>query len=343
MAKGSKFLPAEWEEQSAVQLTWPHGKSDWAPYLKDAVACFVEIAENVLNYELLLIVTPEVEIVKKHLEHCDLSKIIFVHADSDDTWARDHGPITIFEDHQPVLLDFGFNGWGGKFAFAKDDVITEHMMNANIFSKNTGYRNLMDFILEGGSIESDGQGTILTTSKCLLSANRNITFFKGTIEKSLLSIFGANRILWLNSGQLEGDDTDGHIDTLARFCSHDTIAYVCSTDPDDSHYKELKMMEDELCEFVQSNGQPYKLIPLPMADAVYEEGQRLPATYANFLIINGAVLVPFYGSPKDRQVVNILAPLFPEMEIIGINCKVLVKQGGSLHCVTMQYPKGVIE
>jgi len=343
MPKSSKVLPAEWEEQSAIQLTWPHADSDWAPYLDEAIACFVKIAETILKYELLVIVTPEIKTVQEHLNHCDHSRIRFVHADTNDTWARDHGAITIFEDQKPVLLDFGFNGWGRKFDFDKDDLITEHMVKANVFSEDTGYRNLMDFILEGGSIEPEGKGTILTTSKCLLSPNRNITFFKGTIEASLLSILGVHRVLWLNNGQLVGDNTDGHIDSLARFCSPDTIAYVSCDDPDDSHYKELKMMEDELCGFVQPNGKPYNLVPIPMADAVYEEGQRLPATYANFLIINRAVLVPFYGSPKDQEMINILRSIFAGRDIIGINCRVLVKQGGSLHCLTMQYPKGVIE
>lgn len=157
-----------------------------------------------------------------------------------------------------------------------------------------------------------------------------------------MAVFGLDRVLWLESGYLAGDDTDSHVDTLARFCSEDTIAYVKCTDEDDEHYSELQLMEDELRTFRQINGEPYNLIALPMADEVIWEGDRLPATYANFLIINGAVLLPFYNSPKDKTAKAALQKAFPEREIVGINCLPLIKQHGSLHCVTMQYPEGFI-
>lgn len=343
MPESSKMLPAEWEPQSAIQLTWPHAGSDWGPYMDEAVTCFVKIAETVLKFQLLVVVTDDAQKVKQCLSHCELSRVRFVKALSNDTWARDHGAITVLDDNKPILLDFGFNGWGGKYPADKDNRITQQLVNSGILSGNVGCQNLLDFILEGGSIEPDGQGTILTTPKCLLSPNRNPDHSKQEIEKLLLSYFGVERILWLNHGHLEGDDTDGHIDTLARFCTDDTIAFVKCSDPKDQHYDELALMETELKRMVQKNGQPYKLTPLPMADPMYHNGNRLPATYANFLILNGAVLIPFYGSSKDERVVKILKPIFPEREIIGINCQVLVKQGGSLHCATMQYPIGVIE
>jgi agmatine/peptidylarginine deiminase len=182
----------------------------------------------------------------------------------------------------------------------------------------------------------------MTTAECLLSVNRNEYLDRSGIEQHLKTIFGLERVLWLDNGYLAGDDTDSHVDTLARFCSEDTIAYVQCTDETDEHYDELLRMEEELKNFRQMNGNPYQLVPLPMADRVEWEGERLPATYANFLIMNGAVLVPFYHSPKDDQAQSILQQVFPDREVMGINCLPLIKQHGSLHCVTMQYPEGFI-
>jgi len=204
------------------------------------------------------------------------------------------------------------------------------------------YKDHNNFILEGGSIESDGKGTILTTSECLLSERRNTQFSKTQIEDYLKPTLGAHRILWLNHGYLSGDDTDSHIDTLARFCNENTIAYVKCTDPEDEHFEVLSKMELELKTFTTNEGAPYNLLALPMADPIFFENERLPATYANFLIINGAVLLPYYGSKKDQEAQQILQSAFPDREVIGINCTSLTKQHGSLHCVTMQYPEGVL-
>ena len=201
---------------------------------------------------------------------------------------------------------------------------------------------MQPFVLEGGSIESDGKGTLLTTVECLSSQNRNEYLQKEELEAYLKDVFGFERILWLENGYLAGDDTASHIDTLARFCSEDTIAYVQCKDESDEHFEELQAMEQELQAFRQADGKPYRLIALPMADPVEWEGERLPATYANFLIINGAVLLPYYKSPKDELAKKALQQAFPEREIIGINCLPLIKQHGSLHCVTMQYPEGVV-
>ncbi|MDR2233203.1 MAG: agmatine deiminase family protein [Tannerella sp.] len=335
------ILPAEWHPQSAVQLTWPHEDTDWAPMLDEVIPCFVEIACAIMRFETVLIVCRDEKEVRGQLGDIDDSRVIFREIPSNDTWARDHGGITVLDDGRPVVYDFVFNGWGMKFPANHDNLITGLMFQYNVFDWDVDVINMQPFVLEGGSIESDGQGTLLTTFGCLCSLNRNEYLRKEQLEERLKLFFGLSRILWLKGGHLEGDDTDSHIDTLARFCDERTIAYVQCEDADDIHYLDLKAMEDELKSFRTADGQRYRLIPLPMADKVVWDGRRLPATYANFLIINGAVLVPFYQSAQDEVVRLILQDVFPDREIIGINCLPLLKQHGSLHCVTMQYPKEI--
>lgn len=331
-----KILPPEWAKQQFVQLTWPHDGTDWADMLEEVQACFAEIARNIARFESLLIVCSDKTLVRKQIGKAEFSRITLIELPSNDTWARDHGGITVLEDNKPVIYDFTFNGWGLKFAAALDNRITLKLWEGGHFSSDTAYKDCLDFVLEGGSIESDGEGTLLTTTECLLSDNRN-NLSKEALELRLKEYFGLKRILWLHHGYLTGDDTDSHVDTLARFCNADTIAYVKCEDETDEHFTALKQMETELQSFTTSKGNPYQLIPLPMADAVYDSGDRLPATYANFLIINGAVLVPTYDSSKDSIALSQLQKTFPGREIIGINCIPLIKQHGSLHCVTMQY------
>lgn len=333
-----RILPAEWAPQECVQLTWPHANSDWAPYLEEAVVCFCRIAMEISKRELLIIACVDIEEVKSVLKDANLQNIAFVEVKTNDTWARDHGGITVFEEDKGVILDFMFNGWGLKFASNHDNLITKHIFET-IFSQHYIYANRLNFILEGGGIESDGKGTLLTTSECLLSPNRNGGYSQDEISTILKKEFGVSRILWVNNGFLAGDDTDSHIDTLARFCTTDTIAYVKCEDRDDEHFLALEKMEQELRSYRTLDGKPYNLVPLPMADKLFFEEERLPATYANFLIMNGAVLVPTYNSAKDKKAIEILQSVFPDREIVGIDCCVLVKQHGSLHCVTMQYPK----
>lgn len=341
--KNKTILPAEWYPQSAVQLTWPHEDTDWAPILDEVIPCFVSIAKEVIKREKLLIVCPDEQAVRTQLGDVDYSRILFREMETNDTWARDHGGISVFDEGTPMVYDFVFNGWGMKFAANHDNLITRTLFAQGTFTDEVLPVNMQPFVLEGGSIESDGKGTLLTTVECLASVNRNEYLQKEELENYLKEVFGFERILWLENGYLAGDDTDSHVDTLARFCSEDTIAYVQCTDPEDEHFEELQAMEQELQNFTQANGEPYHLIALPMADEVEWEGERLPATYANFLIINGAVLLPFYDSPKDEIAKAALQQAFPEREIVGINCLPLIKQHGSLHCVTMQYPEGFIE
>ena len=345
--RNNKFtLPAEWHEQSAVQLTWPHSGTDWRPILKDVTRCYLDMAKAIAGRQQLIIVTPEPyevqQQLRKALSAANMRRIVLCEAPSNDTWARDHGFLTLISpEASPRLLDFKFNGWGKKFPSKFDNCICRRMARQGILTGR--YENHLDFVLEGGSIESDGRGTIMTTSQCLLAPNRNQPLSQAQIEERLLKTLHAERILWLDHGNLAGDDTDGHIDTLARFCPDDTIAYVQCLDTSDEHYDELARMEEQLKTFRTPDDNPYRLIPLPMAKAVFDEdGNRLPATYANFLVINGAVLMPTYGNPDtDLVAKEQLSKAFPQHEILGIDCLPLIIQHGSLHCCTMQFPRQV--
>jgi len=339
-------LPAEWHKQSGVQLTWPHEDTDWHDILKEVTETYISMAFAIASREQLLIVAPDIEKVKKlitqRLPARMADNITYHQCATNDTWARDHGFLTLISEQGRHLLDFKFNGWGEKFEAVLDNAINKQLYKSGIVKGEYGDHS--SFILEGGSIESDGKGSILTTESCLLASHRNQPLNKMDIEERLKNFFQADQILWLKHGHLSGDDTDGHIDTLARFCPNDTIAYVQCTDKNDGHYEALLKMEEELKELRTLDKRLYRLLPLPMTDAIYENEERLPATYANFLVINGAVLYPTYNQPeKDAKAGDVLKQAFPKEEIIGIDCRALIKQHGSLHCVTMQYPAGIIQ
>ena len=323
-------MPAEWEPQSAVQLTWPHEATDWAPILPEITAVYEEMAREIKKREPLIIVDD--------IPH-------------NDTWARDHGFITVEEDGQLILLDFCFNGWGEKFEAGLDNQINKHLFDKGIVKGQ--YEPHLDFVLEGGSIESDGKGTVFTTTCCLMAPHRNQPLTQQEIEARLKEYLGAERIVWINHGSLIGDDTDGHIDTLVRICPDDTLLY---TGGDDDH-PDLARMEEELKTLRTLDGRPYRLLKLPLPRPIYEkvqssarallaleerkfkvQSERLPATYANYLVINGAVLVPTYNQPDlDAEAMRIIQQAFPDREIVGIDCCAVIKQHGSLHCCTMQY------
>lgn len=341
MKTSKRYFPAEWYPQGFVQLTWPHEKTDWAECLDEAEECFLKIASEIIKKENLLIVAEGLERVKKITSKLNQDRIIYLQADSNDTWARDHGGITVIKNKMPVILNYKFNGWGLKFPADFDNQITKKIFESRLFQGSVPEHH-HDFVLEGGSIESDGAGTVLTNTQCLLSKNRNEHMSKKDIENRLKKDLGAERVIFLNHGFLKGDDTDSHIDTLVRFCKQDTVCYVKSDDEKDCHYDELKKMEEELKDLRQSNGEKYCLVPLPMCPPIYFEGERLPATYANFLIIDGAVLVPVYNVNTDEEALGILRNVFVDREIVPIDCSVLIRQHGSLHCVTMQYPKEVL-
>ena len=338
----NRILPAEWAIQDAVLIAWPHSKTDWAPMLDEARSCFKHIIEAIASIETVILLFENKDDIIALDEFTNKERIHPVICQTNDTWARDFGPIFVLDEHHKLAIDFKFNGWGLKFPSDKDNLTTSHLFENGIFASNVTRENKLNFVLEGGSIESDGKGTILTTTECLMSSNRNGGFSRGEIEKELKQSFGAQRILWIDYGYLAGDDTDSHVDTLARFCNPETIAYVKCTNSDDEHFEALKKMEEQLHSFKTSAGHPYQLIPLPMPDPIFSDRSRLPATYANFLIINNAVLVPFYHSPKDEEAREKLQKAFPNREVKGIDCRALIKQHGSLHCVTMQLPKNTI-
>lgn len=344
-----RTLAPEWAVQSGVQLTWPHADTDWAYMLPEVTECYLRLAFEIATRQTLLIVAPNTEEVRKLIEQRlpkrATDNIRYYPCATNDTWARDHGFLTVMTNDGPELLDFRFNGWGGKFEASLDNAINAHLVEGETPVLHGKYVDCLDFELEGGSIEVDGLGTLLTTSECLLNPNRNAQLDKEHKETLLKERLGVDRVLWLDHGYLAGDDTDSHIDTLARLCPNNVIVYVKCTDPADEHYTALQAMEQQLQSFTTAQGEPYTLLPLPMANAVYdaENGERLPATYANYLVMNDVVLYPTYAQPEnDAEAANTLRRAFPNRDIIGVDCRALIRQHGSLHCVTMQYPKGVI-
>lgn len=331
-----RYFPAEFEPQSFVQLIFPHPQSDWAPYLEEARACFVNIANAVACYQPCLLICDDVALVKSYFEPHE--NLIFIPYQTNDTWARDCSVLSVIdeEEEEPLLLDFTFTGWGGKFDASRDNA-----MSGAIADVYGAPMQKIDLILEGGGVETNANGSLLTTAECLLNPNRNPHLTKIQTEAVLKKEFGVEQILWLNHGYLSGDDTDSHIDTLARFIDTDTIMYVKCDDKNDEHYGALTKMEEELKALRDIDGEPFNLIALPMCEAVFYDDERLPATYANFLIINDAVLLPIYNDSHDSEAIAICEKAFKGRDIIPIDCSVLIRQHGSLHCVTMQFPEDI--
>lgn len=330
-------FPAEWELQDAVILTWPNEATDWSYILDEVTECYVNIARAIIEDEDLVIVTYDIEETKSQLGDVDYSRIHFYEIANNDTWARDFGPIGVIQDGSPLLLDFTFNAWGMKFAADCDNLISMRLAEQGAFV--VPLVSNRDLVLEGGSVESDGNGTIMTTSMCLLQENRNPWLSKDQIENELKTRLGAEKVLWIENGYLTGDDTDGHVDTIARFAPNNTIVYVGCDDTNDEQYESLKAMEDELLVATNAKGEPYRLLRLPSPAPICENdipAFRLPATYANFLIMNHQVLVPVYNQPSDEEALAVIGDAFPGYKIVGIDCNALIKQHGSLHCVTMQ-------
>jgi agmatine/peptidylarginine deiminase len=340
-------LPAEWEPQSGIQLTWPHTHTDWQPYLEDITKVFINMAKVITNEEILIVVTPEIDAVRKlltkELKISQLNNVVFYEIDTNDTWARDHAPLTLISDNnQTRILDFKFNGWGEKFEWHSDNAITKQLYNKKAF--NADYECDTNFVLEGGSIESDGKGSIFTTTFCLMAQHRNQPLTRNEIEDRLLNNLHAKRTVWLDYGQLVGDDTDGHIDTIVRLAPGNTIIYNGCDDENDEQFNDFKSLEEQLRQLKTLDGQSYNLLRLPMPDAIYDNDERLPATYANFVITNKSIICPTYSQPiKDKIAIDVLQQAFPNHNIVGINASTVIRQHGSLHCLTMQYPKGALK
>ena len=357
-------LPAEWEPQSAIMLTWPHGGTDWKPYLRQITNTYLQLADIITRYEDLLVVTPILEstqrMLAEKLSEGQMNRVHLYEMDTNDTWARDHGPISMVSRGRhnshviPIhLLDFKFNGWGEKFAWKKDNAINLQLYYQGAF--NAALENHQGFVLEGGSIESDGKGTLFTTSQCLLAPHRNQPLTRENIDSLLRNFFQIRNVVWLDHGNLVGDDTDGHIDTIVRVAPHDTLLYVGCDDEEDEQYEDFQALEKQLQKLFTYEGYPYRLLKLPMPDAIYDEGDRLttdrnskgdrlPATYANFLILNGAVIYPTYNQPeKDEEAKRQIQLAFPDRNVIGVDSLTIIRQHGSIHCLTMQLPEGAIK
>ncbi|TAM09080.1 MAG: agmatine deiminase family protein [Nevskiaceae bacterium] len=321
-------------------LTWPRRDGDFGPFFGRVESNFLALATAIGRFEDLHVnVAKDAPGVQRQLLNAGVpaSRLRVFEVPNDDVWARDHGPLTVQRGAGCVHLDFRFNGWGGKFPSARDDALTRRLAAVGAWSAPVEH---VDFVLEGGALEVDGNGSLMTTQRCLLAPTRNPALTRQDIESTLCEHFGVVQILWLEHGNLAGDDTDGHIDTLARFCDPHTIAYQGCDDRNEAHYAELAVMAEELGNFRDRQGEAYQLVPLPLPAPIHAaDGRRLPAGYANFLIINRAVLVPAYGDPADGIARARLAPHFPGREIIGVDCRGLIEQYGSLHCVTMQIPQ----
>ena len=339
-------LPAETAPQSGVMLCWPHAGTDWQDCLDAADATYIEITRAIAPREPVLIIChapSHRDRIQLMLEQAglDRQRTHFTIAATNDTWVRDYGPLGLVDGDEPRLLDFTFNGWGNKYASGLDNAVTRTLHAGGLFG-NVELRS-HPLVLEGGSIEMDGEGTLLTTSRCLLDSGRNPGENRHSLEHLFRELFGIERVLWLDHGALEGDDTDGHIDMLARFCDAGTIAYSQCPDAEDNNHPGLSAMETQLRGFRDRNGQPYRLVALPLPRPVYDTaGRRVPASYANFLVINGAVLIPVYDDPADDIARKHLAACFPDRDIVPVNCLTLIHQYGSLHCATMQLPQGVL-
>lgn len=344
MTDHSLRLPAEWEPQAAVLIAWPHAGTDWAVRLTEVETTYVALAGAVTRFQSLIVVVADAPL-QHHVETLlrtagvALDRVRFVQLPYDDTWLRDSGPITLTaDDHTFQLTDFRFTGWGGKFGAQQDDALIAGLVDAGVFGNALHQR--IDWALEGGAIESDGAGTLLTTWRCLVQ--RHPEQSREEMSAILRDGLHAERVLWLDYGYLEGDDTDAHIDTLARFAPDDRIVFQACDDASDRHHDELQRMAEELAALRTRDGRPYRLYPLPWARPIVDEGRRLAASYANYLVVNGAVLVPAYGDTADDEAARVIGAAHPGRVIVQVPCRPLIWQNGSLHCLTMQLPAGLI-
>ena len=336
-------FPAEWEPQSAILIAWPHAGTDWAERLAEVEDTYIALVAAISRFQRVLVCVADDDVqayarARLSSARIDMDRVAFLEVAYDDTWLRDSGPIALHDGEGFRLLDFRFTGWGGKFDASQDDRLVERLSDAGNFLKST--RQNIDFALEGGAVETDGAGSLLTTWQCL--HERHPGMARDELASKLAGWLAQDRVLWLDHGALQGDDTDAHIDTLARFAAEDAIVFQACDDPADSHYTELKAMAGEIAALRTRDGQPYRLFPLPWARPIVDGGRRLAASYANFLIINGAVLMPAYGDEADAAAVAMLEKAFPDREILPVPCRPLIWQNGSLHCITMQLPQGLV-
>lgn len=333
------FLP-EWTAVESVMMALPTIDTDWGYILDEAHQQYLRIIKALTDASVhVVLICKNTYEAMKLLASCNQDKITYINIDYNDTWTRDYGPLAVVKEDRLRALDFGFNAWGLKFASDKDNLVNLRMSEKFVVLPET-YRNEREFVLEGGSVETDGEGTILTTTRCLCSPNRNGGLTKKEAERELQRRLGATHVLFLDYGALEGDDTDSHIDTLARLAPHNTILFTGCRNVDDPQFEELLKMRAQLTMFRNAEGEPFNLIELPLPDAIYDEdGLRLPATYANYLLTDKVIFMPTYDQPaNDVLAMQTVKIAFPDHEVTGIDCTTLIKQHGSLHCATMQIP-----
>lgn len=347
MISGKRRLAAEWEPQSALLITWPHAEGDWGQVLDDIEPVYIAITRHCAEVQPIWIVCQDerhAETVRKHIGTAAVNadNVRLLTAPYNDTWIRDYGPLAVTEENQWQLLDFRFDGWGGRHDARLDDQVNARLAATGVFGSIPLLHQPR--VLEGGSLDTDGAGTLMTTTCCLLGASRNPGMQRSDWEQLFADEFGCDHILWLEHGYLQGDDTDGHVDTLARFCNEDTIAHVSCNEPNDPNYVELQRMTEQLQTMCRPDGTNYRLVPLPAPPHMRnQEGQLLPASYANFIIINKRVLMPQYGEAADDIAMKALHDCFPDRDIIGIDARAMVQQGGSLHCASMQLPQAIVK
>ncbi len=335
-------MPAEWELHEATWLSWPHKEASWPGKFAPVPAIFAELTKRLTDSELVRINVADADFAEQvrvalRKASVDLSRVRFHFNPTNDAWCRDHGPIYVTRfvngKRERAINDWGYNAWGNKYPpYNLDDVVPTriaHEFQEPLFTP--------DIVMEGGSLDVNGQGTLLTTESCLLNPNRNPTLTKEQIEQYLRDYLGVTNILWLGAG-IVGDDTDGHIDDLTRFTSAHTIVTVIEEDPTDENYQPLKENYERLQTMRDQQGKPLQIVTMPMPGAMEYEGQRLPASYANFYIANHAVLVPTYRHANDVLALETLQKLFPTRRVIGIDCTDLIWGLGALHCVTQQQP-----
>lgn len=335
-------MPAEWEPQEAIWLSWPHRRKTWNAAFDAVPAVFAEIASQISDGELVRInvVDQEMEDAARELiqrANGNLDNVRFHRNATNDAWVRDHGPIYVVRDadgrRERAITSWNYNAWGGKYPpFDSDNEIPNRIaaeLGEKIFR--------IDMVLEGGSIDVNGAGTLLTTRACLLNPNRNPHLSQSEIEQWLMDALGVQNVLWLGDG-IVGDDTDGHVDDITRFVSATKIVTAVEDNPDDVNYAALKANFEALQTMTDPSGKPFEILKLPMPAPVYADSNRLPASYANFLVCNHKVLVPIYCCPADQIALTILQECFPDRKVVGIDCTRLVWGLGAIHCVTQQQP-----
>ncbi|MES1930078.1 peptidyl-arginine deiminase [Salinisphaera dokdonensis CL-ES53] len=337
----TRILPPEWAPQQATLLVWPRDGADWGNGLAAARDAIAALAAILCEYQPVLLAAADSECRDSIAAHSALAGLValtVVEVPNDDIWARDTGPITVFDNEVRRFLDFRFDGWGGQFAATRDDAFTAAVLATGTLGDGALERH--EFTLEGGSIEVNGAGALLTTERCLIKGRRNEDIDRDSAATLLRDALGVDTVHWLASGDLIGDDTDGHIDTLARFVATDTIAYQGCRDTDDAHYASLAAMAEELAALTNAEGLPYRLVELPLPSPIHDpdDGHRLPAGYANFLIANGCVVIPAFDDPADKAAHEIIAALFPDRDIRAVDSRALIRQHGGLHCAAMQIP-----